>query len=112
MLTYAKKLVATTLVSSSLVLGGLAPMAAAQPVNQDGLVNVNVYVNDVIDVTLSRVNVAVPVAANVAANLCDIDVGPVALALLGQATAVDRSGRERTICVNEQGNEITLSQNN
>jgi hypothetical protein len=113
MLTYAKKLVATTLVSSTLVLGGLAPMAtAAQPVFQDGLVNVNVYVNDVLDVTLSRVNVAVPVAANVAANLCDIDVGPVALAVLGQATAVDRSGRERTVCVNDAGQEITLSQNN
>ena len=113
MLSYAKKLVATTLVSSTLVIGGLAPMAsAARPITfQDGLVNVNVFVNDVLDVELSDVNVAVPVAANVAANLCDIDVGPVALALLGQAAAVDASGRERTICVNDAGQEITLSQN-
>ena len=113
MLTYAKKLVATTLVSSALVIGSLAPMAsAAQPITfQDGLVNVNVYVNDVLDVTLSDVNVAIPVAVVAAVNACDIDVGPLALAVLGQAIAVDRSGRERTVCVNDAGQEITFSQN-
>jgi hypothetical protein len=39
MLTYARKLVATTVVTT-LVLG-LTPSAGAQPVIQDGLVNVN-----------------------------------------------------------------------
>ena len=101
MLTYAKKLAATTLVSSTLVLGGLAPMAsAARPITfQDGLVNVNVG-----DVTvLQDVNVNVVDLVDVVA-LCDVDVGPVAAAILGEAIAVDRSGRSRTICTNESGN--------
>ncbi len=104
MLTHARKLVATTLVSSTLVLG-LAPMAgAARPVNQDGLVNVNVG-----DVTvLQDVNVAAAVDAVVQA--CDLDVGPLALAVLGQAVAVDRSGRSRTICTAEDA-PVTITQN-
>ncbi len=111
MLAHARRLAAVTAVTGTL-LAGMAPMAAAQPItNQDGLVNVNVYLDDVLDVELSDVNVAVPVAANLAANLCDIDVGPVALAVLGQAIAVDRSGRERTVCTNDAGQTVTFSQN-
>jgi hypothetical protein len=103
MLTYAKKLVATTLISSTLVLGA-APMAGAEPVNQDGLVNVNIG-----DVTvLEDVNVAAAVDAVVQA--CDLDVGPLALAVLGQAVAVDQSGRSRTICTAE-GGPVTITQN-
>ena len=103
MLTHARKLVATTLVSTTLVLG-LAPSAGAQPIFQDGLVNVAVGIEDV--------SVAVPVAvgASVAATLCDIDVGPLALAVLGQAVAVDRSGRSRTICQTDAG-PVTIEQN-
>jgi hypothetical protein len=101
MLTYAKKLVATTLISSTLVLG-VAPMASAQPVNQDGLVNVNGPLLVVQDVNVG-------VAAQVAANACDL-VGPVAIGVLGQAIAVDRSGRSRTICTTDQG-PVTISQN-
>lgn len=106
MLSYAKKLAATTLVSSTLVLGGLAPMAsAAGPVNQDGLVNVNVG-----DVTiLEDVNVAAVVG--VAANICDVNVGPVAAAILGEAIAVDRSGRSRTLCLSEAGENVDIVQN-
>ena len=105
MLTYAKKLVATTLVSGSLVLG-FAPVAGAQgPVNQDGLVNVNVG-----DVTiLQDVNVAAVVG--IAANVCDVDVGPVAAAVLGEAIAVDRSGRSRTLCTNSLGESVDIVQN-
>lgn len=102
MLTYAKKLVATTLVSTTLVLGGVAPMAAAQPVNQDGLVNVNGPLLVVEDVNVG-------VAAQIAANACEL-VGPVAIGVLGQAIAVDRSGRSRTICTTDQG-PVTISQN-
>ncbi len=104
MLTYAKKLAATTLVSSSLILG-FAPVAGAQPVNQDGLVNVNVG-----DVTiLEDVNVAAVVG--IAANVCDVNVGPVAAAVLGEAIAVDRSGRSRTLCTNSVGEDVDIVQN-
>ena len=76
------------------------PLAGAQ--TQDGLVNVNISDN--------TVTVPVAVAAQIAANACDIDVGPVGLAVLGTAIAVDRSGRERTICTTDQG-PVTISQN-
>jgi DUF1009 family protein len=103
MFSRARKLAVTTVVSGAMVLG-LAPVASAQIVNQDGLVNVNVG-----DVTiLEDVNVAV--GANVAATICDLDVGPLALAVLGEAIAVDRSGRERTICESDAG-PVTISQN-
>ena len=98
-----KKLVATSLISSTLVLGGLAPMASAVTI-QDGLVNVNVG-----DITIEDA-VDLGVAANVAAEICGVDVGPLALAVLGQAVAVDRSGRTRTICTTDQG-PVTISQN-
>jgi hypothetical protein len=101
MLTYARKLVATTLVSGTLVLG-FAPAAGAQT-NQDGLVNVNGPLVNVEDVNVG-------VAANLAVEACGIDVGPLALAVLGQAVAVDRSGRTRTICTTDQG-PVTISQN-
>jgi hypothetical protein len=103
MLSAARKLVATTVASGALLLG-LAPGAGAQPIFQDGLVNVAVGVEDV------AVAVPVAVGANVAANLCDIDVGPVGLAILGQAIAVDRSGRSRTICQSDAG-PVTIEQN-
>jgi hypothetical protein len=103
MFARTRKFAAASALSGVLSLG-LAPSAGAQPVNQDGLVNV--YVNDVIDV--SDVNVAA--AANVVATLCDIDVGPVALAVLGRAIAVDRSGRSRTICESTAG-PVEIRQN-
>jgi hypothetical protein len=102
MLVKIRKYVAGTFATVVVAVIG-APAAGAQT-NQDGLVNVNVG-----DVTiLQDVNVAV--GANVAATLCDIDVGPLALAVLGQAVAVDRSGRERTICQSDAG-PVTISQN-
>jgi hypothetical protein len=74
--------------------------ASAQVAIQDGLVNVAVG-----DVTILQ-DVNVGVAAQVAANICGVKVGPVAV--LGQA--VDRSGDTRTVCTTDQG-PITLRQN-
>jgi len=98
-----KKLMATSLISGALVLGGLAPMAAAAPVVQGGLVNV--YVNDVIDVE----DVNVVVAAQVAATLCDVaDVGAVNVAILGQAVTALRTGAETVACETETGDIVTF----
>ena len=69
------------------------PAASAQVAIQDGLVNVTVG-----DVTILE-DVRVAVAAQVAATICDVQVGPVVL--LGQA--VDASGRRETICRTDQG---------
>jgi hypothetical protein len=81
-----------------LAVGIAAPVAAAQ--QQDGLVNVAVG-----DVTVLQ-DVNVGVAAQVAAQVCGLKVGPVAV--LG--TAVDRSGSPATVCQSPQG-PITLRQN-
>lgn len=78
----------------------LATPAQAQPTIQDGLVNVAIG-----DVTILE-DVNVGVAAQVAANICGVKVGPVAV--LGQA--VDRSGTTRTVCTTDQG-PIDLTQN-
>ena len=91
------------LVASLLVIASLAtavPSASAQVAVQDGLVNVAVG-----DVTiLEDVNIAL--AAQVAASICGVKVGPVAA--LGQA--VDRSGATRTVCTTDQG-PVTIRQN-
>jgi hypothetical protein len=104
MRTLARRFIGTTLIASTLALG--APVPAVAQVEQDGLVNVNVgdvTVQDAIDITA---------AVALAVQLCDIDVGPLALAVLGQAIAVDRSGRTRTICTIEQtGEAVTISDN-
>lgn len=78
------------LAGSMLVIGG--GQALAQP-NQDGLVNVAVG-----DVTILE-DVNIGVAAQVAATVCGVKVGPVAV--LG--TAVDRSGEPATVCETAQG---------
>jgi hypothetical protein len=102
-----KKLVASLFATGLLAVGVGAPTAAAQPVQQDGLVNVVIYdvtIQDVVDVVVEDVNVGV--AAQVAANICGVKVGPVAV--LG--TAVDRSGDFRTVC--ETGTQqVRLIQN-
>jgi hypothetical protein len=80
--------------------GATAAPSQAQPQFQDGLVNVSIG-----DVTILQ-DVNIGVAAQVAANICGVKVGPVAV--LG--TAVDRSGDTRTVCTIDQG-DITLTQN-
>jgi len=73
---------------------------AAQIAVQDGLVNVSVG-----DVTILE-DVNVGVAAAVAANICGVKVGPVAV--LGQA--VDRSGSPTTVCTSNN-DPVVISQN-
>jgi hypothetical protein len=90
---------AVTLAASAAVVTAAAVPASAQP-QQDGLINVNVG-----DVNLLN-NVNIGVAAQVAAQICGLKVGPVAV--LG--TAVDRTGVSRTVCTTDQG-PVTLTQN-
>lgn len=79
---------------------GFGSYAMAQTTVQDGLINVSVG-----NVEIAK-NVDVGVAAQVAANVCGVKVGPVAM--LGRA--VDRSGTSTTVCTTPQG-PVTLSQN-
>jgi hypothetical protein len=95
-----KKLVASLFATSVLAFGAGVPIAAAQPVNQDGLVNVAVGDIEILN------NANIGVAAQVAANICGVKVGPVAV--LG--TAVDRSGETRTVC-EAGGAPVTIEQN-
>lgn len=83
---------------SLLMVAGSAFPASAQQ-EQDGLVNVAIG-----DITIEDINVGV--AALIAANVCDVQVGPVAV--LGRA--VDRSGESETVCTIEQG-DVVLEQN-
>ena len=94
-----KALAVSAFFGATVLLSPAAP-AAAQVAVQDGLVNVAVG-----DVTiLEDVNVAV--AAQVAANICGVKVGPVVL--LGQA--VDQSGKTETVCKSDQG-PVRITQN-
>ncbi len=92
-----RKVTVTGLMSLTL-LGAAAAPAFAQ--DQDGLVNVAIG-----DVTILQ-DVNIGVAAQVAANICGVKVGPVAV--LG--TAVDGSGATRTVCTADQG-PVTIEQN-
>ncbi|MBT2520737.1 hypothetical protein [Arthrobacter sp. ISL-28] len=94
---------ATTAVAGSLFLVGMAAgpsMAADNTTINDGLVNVTVG-----DVTiLEDVNVAV--AADVTAQICGVDLGPVAV--LGEA--VDATGTKSVVCLDNDG-PIAVTQN-
>ncbi len=90
---------AATLIAGAALTVGVASPAAAQP-DQDGLVNV--AIGDIAILNDARV----AVAAQVAANICGVNVGPVAV--LGRA--VDRSGRTETVCETDQG-PVTIEQN-
>jgi hypothetical protein len=90
---------AATFAGAVVMMGAVATPASAATQTQEGLVNVAVG-----DITISDINVGV--AANIAATVCGVKVGPVAV--LGQA--VDRSGGTRTVCTTDAG-PVTLSQN-
>jgi|SRR3990170_1484163 len=114
MSTGARKLLAA-LFASCLVFAGLAGTAAADHTtnHQDGLINVAVYDIVILDdgssinvLTDSFNNLDIGVAAQIAANVCGVKVGP--LAVLGQA--VDRSGTTRTAC--ETGDQLVEFQQN
>ncbi len=87
-------------VASGLMFTAAFGATAQAQVTQDGLVNVNVG-----DVTILE-NVDIGVAAQLAAQICGVKVGPVAV--LG--VAVDRSGDTRTVCESDQGT-VTITQN-
>ena len=89
-----------TLSATAMMAFAVAGPAGAQPVEQDGLVNVAIGDIEI----LNDANIGV--AAQVAANVCGVKVGPVAV--LG--TAVDRSGDARTVCTTEEG-PICITQN-
>jgi len=79
---------------------GFGSHARTQTTVGDGLINVAVGDVNVLN------NVDIGVAAQVAANICGVKVGPVAV--LG--TAVDRGNTTRTVCSTADG-PVTLTQN-
>jgi hypothetical protein len=83
--------------ASALLAVGMAAPASAQV--QNGLVNV--AIGDVS--VLNDANIGV--AAQVAANVCGVKVGPVAVL----ATQVDRGGGLATVCTTPTG-PVTISQ--
>ncbi|HWM13388.1 MAG TPA: hypothetical protein VNO56_02825 [Gaiellaceae bacterium] len=89
-----------TLFTVSLMAVGFTGPASGQVAIQDGLVNV--AIGDVEVLNDARIGVA----ANVAANICGVKVGPVAV--LG--SAVDRSGTTETVCETPTG-PVTIEQN-
>ena len=96
--SYVRKSI-VTLCAGAAIVAGVATPASAQPV-QDGLVNVNVG-----DVTILE-DVRVALAAQVVAQICGLDVGPIVV--LGRA--VDRGGPTAVVCESNM-EEVTISQN-
>ncbi len=92
--------IVTVFAGAALLAGGVAPANAANNQNQDGLVNV--AVGDVSILNDARIGIV----AQVAAQICGVKVGPVAV--LGRA--VDRSGATSTVCDSAMG-PVTISQN-
>jgi hypothetical protein len=93
-----KKTAATVCVTVMAAVAVAAPPSAAQQ-QQDGLVNVAIG-----DITIQDVNVGV--AALVAANVCGVQVGPVAVL----ARTVDATAVQRTVCTTPTG-DVILTQN-
>ena len=95
-------LVRTTMIplaaGTAVVLGAAAPASASTQIG-DGLINVQVG-----DITIEDA-VDVQVGAQVAANVCGVDVGPIAV--LGNA--VDADGADRVVCTTDQGQDVVLT---
>lgn len=89
-----RKYAAATLLSGMLTVGVAGPAMA----QQNGLVNVEIG-----DVTILE-DVRVGVAAGIAANVCGVKVGPVAIL----ATQVDASGGQRTVCEADADNPTVV----
>ncbi len=99
MLTRVRSLVAALMVGTALVL---TPMAAdsASAQRQTGLVNV-----DIGNVNVVR-NVGVGVAAQVAANICGVQVGNVALIAVG----VIQNQEQDTVCeIDQDGQNVPVT---
>ena len=89
-----------TVSATALIATGIgAPAAAAQPTQQNGLVNVAIG-----DITVKDVNVGI--AANVVAAVCGVSVGPVVVL----ATRVDRTGVTQTATCPARGGNFTFTQ--
>ncbi|NKX56346.1 hypothetical protein [Arthrobacter mobilis] len=95
-----KKAVAGAVLAGPLMFAAGAAPANAQVV-QDGLVNVNVG-----DVTILQ-DVRIAVAANVVAQICGLNVGPVILL----AQEVDATGTQDTVCKVDNHVPIIIRQN-
>jgi hypothetical protein len=98
-MTSIKKIGATACATAALGVGVAGPAAAANNSQQNGLVNVSVGDVSVLD------NARVGVAAQVAASLCGLSVGPVVLL----AANVDSTGVQQTACETANG-PVTISQ--
>ena len=99
MFTKTRQMTAAFLVAGAVAVSAAATVSAQTTVG-DGLINVAIG-----DITITDA-VDIGVAAQVAANICGVKVGPVAV--LG--TAVDKSGQMRTVCTTDQG-PIRLTNN-
>lgn len=100
MRAFTKATAGAVFAGSLLFAGGMAPATAQPIVVQDGLVNVSVGNVEILN------DARIGVAAQVAAQICGVKVGPVAVL----AAQVDRSGATRTVCTTNQG-PVTISQN-
>lgn len=90
---YVRKMMIPLAAGAAVAVGAAAPASASTQI-QDGLVNVavgDVTVTDAVDVAA---------AAAVAANICGVEVGPVAIL----ATQVDATGDTATVCQNNDQN--------
>jgi hypothetical protein len=93
-----KAIVGGVLAGGLLFAGGMAPANAA-PVVQGGLVNVGIGDVNVLN------NAHIGIAAQVVAQICGVNVGPVAVL----ATQVTRSGLPVTVCTSNN-EPVTISQ--
>lgn len=94
----------TAAAAGSLFLIGAvaAPSQAVRDVDQDGLVNVSVGNVEILN------DASIAVAANVAAQLCGIKVGPVLLL----AQQVDANDTTAVVCdLRGQRNDVTITNN-
>jgi hypothetical protein len=95
MKSFIKRTVVSLAVGTA-VVAGVATPASAQP--QRGLVNVSIG-----DVTVLE-DVGIGVAAQLAAEVCGLSVGPVAVL----ATEVARGGDPETVCTTDQDEDVII----
>ena len=96
-----RKTCAALFATALLCVGFVAPASAANNSRQNGLVNVSVG-----DVSLLN-NANIGVAANVAAAVCGVNVGPVAVLAVNTAA----TGTQHTVCtIGDQAVTLTQSQ--
>jgi hypothetical protein len=96
-----KKTCAALFATALLGVGFVAPASAANNSRQNGLVNVSVG-----DVSLLN-HANIGIAANIAAAVCGVNVGPVAVLAVNTAA----TGTQHTVCtIGDQAVTLTQSQ--